>query len=147
MLFRSLMIRGAKEGCVVERRVKGCDIVCVTEVRRYVECMGGTDECNRMNKMVQLEEGALVKVSNPWGSLHTTQGRVLSYSTMHQSHLTACQALSHPPQSRIRPRRYWQLRNPSYKIWQENLYTGVVFEVCKRCRFLDIVIGGRGWRR
>ena len=67
------MIRGAKEGCVVERRVKGCDIVCVTEVRRYIEYVSGTDECNRMNKMVQLEEGALVKVSDPWGSLHTTQ--------------------------------------------------------------------------
>ena len=34
---RGLMIRGAKEGCVVERRVKGCDIVCVTEVRRYID--------------------------------------------------------------------------------------------------------------
>ena len=46
---------------------------CVTEVRRYVECVGGTNECNQMNKMVQLEEGTLVKVSDPWGSLHTTQ--------------------------------------------------------------------------
>ena len=67
------MIRGAKEGCVVERRVRGCGIVCVSEVCRCAECVGGTDECNRMNKMVQLEEGALIKVSDPWGSLHMSQ--------------------------------------------------------------------------
>ena len=67
------MIWGAKEGCVVERRVKRCGIICVSEVCRCAECVGGTDECNRMNKTVQLEEGALVKVSNPWGSLHMAQ--------------------------------------------------------------------------
>ena len=38
-----------------------------------MEYVSGTDECNQMNKMVQLEEGALVKVSDPWGSLHMTQ--------------------------------------------------------------------------
>ena len=57
----------------MERRVKRCDIVCVSEVRRCAECVGGTDECNQMNKTVQLEEGALVKISDSWGSLHTTQ--------------------------------------------------------------------------
>ena len=41
---------GAKEGCVMEYHVKGCDIVCAAKVRRCVECLGGSDECNWTDK-------------------------------------------------------------------------------------------------
>ena len=44
------MMRGAKEGYVVECCVKRCDIVCAAEVRRCVECVGGSDECSRIDK-------------------------------------------------------------------------------------------------
>ena len=46
------MIRGAKEGCVVEFRVERCDIVCAAEVRGCVECVGGSDECIELTRWV-----------------------------------------------------------------------------------------------
>jgi hypothetical protein len=43
-------MRGAKEGYVVECCVSRCDIVCAAEVRKCVECVGGSDECSKMDK-------------------------------------------------------------------------------------------------
>ena len=47
---RVFMIPGAKERYIVECCVRRCNIVCAAEVRRCVECVGGSDEWSRIDR-------------------------------------------------------------------------------------------------